>query len=151
MLKAVTRAVDKAIVQLQRSYDEFKVNVPIGSISDDGKTIEVPIGLKEGVTEKSRYDVLMPSKDPDTGHVKYKKIAEIKPVKDKIWDNRFGALEDAEMRAKAAAAGKAIKDEDGEGGGNAYLTSTSFSIVTRTGEIYPGCVVKESTIKASKK
>ena len=152
MLKAVTRAVDKAIVQLQRSYDEFKVNVPIGAISADGKTVEVPIGLKEGVNEKSRYDVLLPSKDPDTGKVKYQKVAELKPVKDKIWDNRFGALEEAEMRAAAKAAGQEIKAEEGEEGeGNVYLTSTTFDIVIGAGKIFPGCVVKESTIKAQKK
>ena len=152
MLKAVTRAVDKAIVELQRSYDEFKVNVPIGAISADGKTVEVPIGLKEGVNEKSRYDVLMPSKDPDTGKVKYKKVAELKPVKDKIWDNRFGALEEAEMRAAAKAAGQEIKAEEGEEGeGNVFLTSTTFDIVIGANAIVPGCVVKESTIKAQKK
>lgn len=152
MLKAVTRAVDKAIVELQRAYDEFKVNVPIGAISADGKTVEVPIGLKEGVNEKSRYDVLMPSKDPDTGKVKYKKVAELKPVKDKIWDNRFGALEEAEMRAAAKAAGQEMKPEEGEDGeGNVYLTSTTFDIVIGANAIVPGCVVKESTIKAQKK
>ena len=152
MLKAVTRAVDKAIVELQRAYDEFKVNVPIGAISADGKTVEVPIGLKEGVNEKSRYDVLMPSKDPDTGKVKYKKVAELKPVKGKIWDNRFGALEEAEMRAAAKAAGQEIKAEEGEDGeGNVFLTSTTFDIVIGANAIVPGCVVKESTIKTQKK
>ena len=151
MLKVVTRAVDKAIVELQRSYDEFKVNVPIGAISADGKTVDVPIGLKEGVNEKSRYDVLLPSKDPDTGKVKYQKVAELKPVKDKIWDNRFGALEEAEMRAAAKAAGQEIKAEEGEESGNVYLTATTFDIVIGAGKIFPGCVVKESTIKAQKK
>ena len=151
MLKAVTRAVDKAIVELQRSYDEFKVNVPIGAISADGKTVDVPIGLKEGVNEKSRYDVLLPAKDPDTGKVKYQKVAELKPVKDKIWDNRFGALEEAEMRAAAKAAGQEIKAEEGEESGNVYLTATTFDIVIGAGKIFPGCVVKESTIKAQKK
>ena len=150
MLKAVTRAVDKAIVQLQRTYDEFKVNVPIDGFDEVNKTVDVPIGLKEGVNEKSRYDVLLPSKDPDTGKVKYKKVAEIKPVKGKIWDNRFGALEEAEMRAAAKAAGKEIKDGE-DLSGNAYLTATTFSIVTGASAIVPGCVVKESTIKAEKK
>lgn len=150
MLKAVTRAVDKAIVQLQRTYDEFKVNVPIDGFDEVNKTVDVPIGLKEGVNEKSRYDVLLPSKDPDTGKVKYKKVAEIKPVKGKIWDNRFGALEEAEMRAAAKAAGKEIKDGE-DLSGNAYLTATTFSIVTGAAYIVPGCVVKESTIKAEKK
>ena len=151
MLKAVTRGVDKAIVQLQRTYDEFKVNVPIGEISADGKTVDVPIGLKEGVNELSRYDVLMPSKDPDTGKIKYQKIADLKPVKGKIWDNRFGALEDAETRAAAKAAGQEIKDDpDGEEG-DVNLNATTFEVVTRLGQIVPGCVVKESTVKVQKK
>lgn len=151
MLKAVTRGVDKAIVQLQRTYDEFKVNVPIGEISADGKTVDVPIGLKEGVNELSRYDVLMPSKDPDTGKIKYQKIADLKPVKGKIWDNRFGALEDAETRAAAKAAGQEIKDDpDGEEG-DVNLNATTFEVVTRLGQIVPGCVVKEATVKVQKK
>ena len=59
MFVACTRAVDKAIVQLQREYEEFKVNVPIYRVNPDG-TVDVQIGLKEGVNNRSTYEVLMP-------------------------------------------------------------------------------------------
>lgn len=141
MLKVCTRAIDKSIVQLQREYEDFKVNVPIHSINGDG-TVDVQIGLKEGVNEKSRYSVLMPVED-ELGRISYEKIGQLKPIKGKIWDNRFGALEDAE----ALASDKDAKaDEDAEGG-NAYLSATTFKIVTGGDRIVQGCLVREEKIK----
>lgn len=154
-LKVCTRAIDKAIVELQREYDEFRVNVPIYAVNDDG-TVEVKIGLKEGVNENSRYEVLMP--DMSSGVTRYKKVGMLKPVPGKIWDNRFGALEEAEMlkadRAEAEASGseeelaavEAAEDADGEG--DAYLTSTTFSIISGANAITTGLLIREETIKA---
>lgn len=144
MLKVCTRAIDKSIVQLQREYDEFKVNVPIYRINEDG-SVDVQIGLKEGVNIKSEYDVLMPEEDED-GRLFYTKIGSIRPVKGKIWDNRFGAMEDAEALANDKSA-KA--DEDAEGG-NAYLEATTFKVITGGNRIVPGCLVREATIKRVK-
>lgn len=141
MLKVCTRAIDKSIVQLQREYDDFKVNVPIHKINDDG-TVDVQIGLKEGVNEKSRYDVLMPVED-EMGRITYTKVGQLRPVKGKIWDNRFGALEDAE----ALAADKDAKADEDAAGGNAYLSATIFKVVTGGNRIVPGCLVREETIK----
>lgn len=140
MLKVCTRAIDKSIVQLQREYEEFKVNVPIYRINDD-KTVEVQIGLKEGVNKDGLYHVLMPVED-ELGRITYNKIGELKPIEGKIWDNRFGALEDAE----ALAADKGAKaDEDAEGG-NAYLSATTFKIISGADRITPGCLVREKKI-----
>lgn len=174
MLTVCTRAIDKAIVQLQREYDEFKVNVPIYEVNDDG-TVLVKIGLKEGVNSKSKYEVLM--KDESDGVLKYKRVGMLKPVADKIWDNRFGALEEAEMLAaeeKAAAdslasnpapteevvvaedtaadaantADAEITDESEEDeNGNVYLEGTTFKITSGAGKIYPGMLIREVTIK----
>lgn len=141
MLKVCTRAIDKSIVQLQRDYDEFKVNVPIYSINGDG-TVDVQIGLKEGVNIKSEYDVLMPVED-EHGRLYYSKVGSIRPISGKIWDNRFGAMEDAEALAYDE---DAKADEDAEGG-NAYLSATTFRIVTGGSRIVPGCLVREATIK----
>ena len=164
-LKVCTRAVDKAIVELQREYDEFKVNVPIYSVNEDG-TVDVKIGLKEGVNEKSRYEVLMP--DRSSGVTQYKKVGMLKPVPGKIWDNRFGAKEEAAMleadrkaaEAEAAAAGEGTEEaakaeveaevagaEEAAETGDAYLTATTFSIVSGAGNIYPGLLIREETIK----
>ena len=148
------RAVDRAIVKLQREYDEFKVNVPITTVNDD-RTVEVPIGLKEGVNLKSRYEVLQARRD-ENGKVTYQRIGMLAPVEGYIWDNRFGALDDARAEAAASAAEKAEKqkaakqnnDPDDEGEGNALLTSTRFKIVEgNVNRIMPGSLVRECRIK----
>lgn len=144
MLKVCTRAVDKAIVELQREYDEFKVNVPIYRISEDGKTVDVQIGLKEGINEKSRFEVLMPVEDED-GNLQYEKIGMIQPEKGKIWDNRFGALEEA--REAASEDGPKSKDEDAADLESAMLTASTFKVTSGAGKIVPGCLVREVTIK----
>ena len=145
LMKVSTRAIDKAIVELQREYDEFKVNVPIYKVNGDG-TVDVQIGLKEGVNEKSEYDVLMEAEDENGRHY-YERVGSIKPVADKIWDNRFGAREDAE----ALAADPKAKQEKGEEVGNVELNATTFKITSGENKIVPGCVVREVTIKAIKK
>lgn len=142
MLKVCTRAIDKSIVELQREYDEFKVNIPIGNINTDNKTVEVPIGLKEGINEKSQFDVLMKEQNDD-GSYTYNKVGKIQPIKGRIWDNRFGALEEAQALAEDGAKG------DGEGG-NAMLTATTFKILDGANKIVPGCMVREVTIKRTK-
>jgi len=145
MLKVCTRAIDKSIVELQREYDEFKVNVPIRAIDPDKKTCEVAIGLKEGINEKSQFDVLMKTQDPETGAVSYEKVGKIQPVKGKIWDNRFGALEDAE-----AIANEGAKKSEEDGDGDASLTATTFKILDGANKIGVGYLVREVTIKRAK-
>lgn len=86
-----TRAIDKSISNLQKNFDEFKVFTPLISVDP----LRAYIGLKEGVDEDSRYEVLEKSVD-DMGRIKYKRVGEVKPEKDKIWDNRFMAEFDNE-------------------------------------------------------
>ncbi|MEG1671986.1 MAG: hypothetical protein RR221_01235 [Alistipes sp.] len=142
MLKVCTRAIDKSIVQLQREYDEFKVNVPLYKINEDG-TVDVQIGLKEGINAKSQFDVLLPIEMED-GKTRYDKVGKIEPLADKIWDNRFGADEDAEI----LAADKDAKSTDAEeAAGNVALTATTFRVLSGANKIIPGCLVREVTIK----
>lgn len=145
MLKVCTRAIDKSIVELQRSYDEFKVNVPILSISEDKATCTIPVGLKEGVNEKSVYKAIEYVQDPETNTYTWKTIATLKPVKGQIWDNRFGAQEDAE----AIASGEAKASEE-DGQGNASLTATTFEITSGADRLMEGTLVREETIKRVK-
>ncbi|MBE9488472.1 MAG: hypothetical protein IMY73_04735 [Bacteroidetes bacterium] len=137
MSKTCTRAIDKSIVELQREYDEFKVNVPITQVNEDG-TVNVPIGLKEGLNEKSVYDVMIATKNEENKTI-YEKVGRIKPVKGKIWDNRFGALEDAEEDING--------DDDEAKIGNAKLTSSTFEITRGKNKIFSGCLTREVTIK----
>lgn len=157
MLKVCTRAIDKSIVQLQRDFDEFKVNVPIYRINED-KTVEVQIGLKEGINSRSQFDVLMAVQD-EAGHTVYEKVGRIQPVEGRIWDNRFGADEEAaaaaaelqkntnkELENEVRAAGKEAKSGD-EPLGNVSLMATTFRVLSGANRIVPGCLVREVTIK----
>jgi hypothetical protein len=93
--KVCTRAIDKSIVELQKAHEEFRVKTPI---FQTGSTIQVKIGMKEGVTSDSRFEVLEQSID-ETGKTQYKRAGIIRPVSGKIWDNRYMA---AEERAEGA-------------------------------------------------
>lgn len=138
MLVVCARAIDKSIVKLQREYEDFKVNVPIYRIDQKKKTVDVQIGLKEGINSKSEFDVLMPRED-ESGHITYERIGHIKAISNKIWDNRFGALDEARSGG--------TKTEKGEAKGNVNLDATTFKILSGAGKIIPGCLVREVTIK----
>jgi hypothetical protein len=143
MAIACGRALDESIVKLQREFDQFKVNVPILSINSDEKTCEVAIGLKEGINEESKFEVLMQVEDEE-GNISYDRIGTIEPIPGQIWDNRMGALEIAEAYA---ADGEKVKQDEDSAEGNAYLKATTFKITTGADRIYPGCLVQEIKIK----
>lgn len=116
-LKVCTRAIDKSISDLQKSFDEFKVFTPLIST----EPLCAYIGLKEGVDEDSRYEVLEKILDSN-GRTKYERVGEIKPVKGQIWDNRFMA------------------EFDKEDGSN--LKYTTFKKMSGK-EFYPGMLIRE--------
>ena len=115
--KVCTRAIDEAIVQLQRNFDEFKIKTPLLQTNP----IIASIGKKEGVNENSLFEVLEILED-ESGRTSYKKVGTVKPVRNKIWDNRFMATE--------------------EGFDNADLSVTEFSNVSG-GNFYPGMLIRE--------
>lgn len=117
VLKACQRAFDENVANLQKNFDVFKIKAPL--ISTEPITCE--IGLKEGVTPDSKFEVLEVGED-EKGHVEYKRKGTIKPVKGKIWDNRFMAKE--------------------EGAENSDLGFTTFTKVSG-GDFYPGLLVRE--------
>ena len=117
--KTMQRAIDKSIVELQRQNEVFRVKVPIFEVADD--EIRVQIGLKEGVSDKSRFEVLERLVDDD-GRTRYRRVGTIRPRKDRIWDNRFMAVE-----------------EEAE---NADLNYTAFEVLSGFG-FYPGMLVRE--------
>lgn len=90
VIRAVcARAIDESIIALQRNHDEFKIKSPIVSVEPE---ITAFIGLKEGVNERNRYEVLEPRTD-ENGKRKYVRVGVVQPVKGKIWDNRYMAAE----------------------------------------------------------
>ena len=88
--RASTKSLDAVIVKLQKNHDEFKTKTPLFT----GEPITAKIGMKEGVTEKSKFDVLEQQMD-ENGKTKYVVVGSIKVDTSKpIWDNRFGANEE---------------------------------------------------------
>ena len=124
------RSIDKNIAALQLQYEDFKVKTPVYEevFNEKGKSIgyAVKIGLKEGITEQSSFQVVRKEVDPETNKTKYRYVATLKPVKGKIWDNRFMAAEDDDNKDKDAAA-------------------LSYTLMKKTagGEILPGMLVIE--------
>lgn len=114
------RTLDESVVKLQRNYEEFKIKEPIYEVDEKG-FVHAKIGLKEGITQDSKYEVLERVETAD-GTKKYKKVGMLKPVKNKIWDNRYMALEDGQP--------------------NADLGYTTFK-VTQGKDLYPGLLIRE--------
>ena len=96
--KACQRAIDENIVDLQTEFEEFRTCSPILT----SEPITASVGMKEGVTTKSRFEVLERVENED-GTFKYKRVGVIEPLEGFIWDNRFMAEEEG---AEGALLGK---------------------------------------------
>lgn len=120
------RSMDKNIVALGKQYEDFKVKTPVYAVLTNNRgSIEgyaAKIGMKEGVTEGSKFQVVQRIQDPETGKTKYKYVATVKAKKGKIWDNRYNA----------------VLEQD-EGSTLPYTTFTK----TAGGEILPGMLLIE--------
>ena len=118
--------MDKNIVALGKQYEDFKVKTPVYQVLDNGKgRVEgyaAKIGMKEGVNENSKFQVIQRVLDPETGKTTYKYIATVKPKKGQIWDNRYNAV-----------------TEQADGATLPYTTFTKVS----GGEILPGMLLIE--------
>ena len=88
--KSTIKAVDAVIVKLQKNHEEFKTKTPLFT----GEPITAKIGLKEGLTNKSVFDVLEQRMKED-GKTEYVVVGTVKvDSKYPIWDNRYGAEEE---------------------------------------------------------
>ncbi len=114
--KACQRALDENIANLQKNFQAFQIKSPINV-----KSLEAQVGMKEGINENSVFEVLERVIDKD-GKVTYKKVGEVKPIKNLIWDNRY-------MAAEELAPG-------------ATLGATTFQKVSG-GNFVPGCLIRQ--------
>lgn len=114
--KACQRAIDENVANLQKNFDVFKVKTPLINV----EPICAQIGMKEGITEDSRFEVLEAVMKDDK--VVYKKVGELKPIEGMIWDNRYMAKE--------------------EGAPGADLGYTTFKRVSGH-DFYPGMLIRE--------
>ena len=117
--KACQRAIDENVVDLQREYEEFRTKSPLVSV----EPLTAYLGMKEGVTAKSRFEVLE-LVELENGKHKYNRVGVIEPINNLIWDNRFMAVE--------------------EGAAGATLGYTTFRKVSG-GEFSKGMLIREMT------
>lgn len=92
--KACQRAIDENVVDLQRNYEEFRTKSPLVSV----EPITAYVGMKEGVTSKSKFEVLEVV-ELENGKHKYNRVGVIQPIENLIWDNRFMAVEEGAQGA----------------------------------------------------
>jgi hypothetical protein len=83
---ATTRAVDKNIGKLQRTFEEFRVKTPLINT----EPIAAQIGTKEDIEKGDKFEVLEQILDED-GTTYYDKVGTIKV--NKVWDNAYLADE----------------------------------------------------------
>ena len=87
--KACQRAIDENVVDLQRNYIEFRTKTPLVSV----EPLTAFIGMKEGVTAKSKFEVLEVV-EMENGKHQYNRVGVIEPIENLIWDNRYMAVEE---------------------------------------------------------
>lgn len=116
--KVCARALDKNIAELQHQFADFRIKAPLISV----EPLKAYVGMKEDINEKSRYEVLEAVPD-DRGVTTYKRVGLIKPIKGKIWDNRYMA--------------------DEEKTNEAGLNGTYFEVVSGK-DFYPGMLIRET-------
>ena len=120
------RSMDKNIVELAKQYEDFKVKTPVYQVlyDDRGRILgyAAKIGMKEGINEASKFQVVQRVIDPATNKTTYQYVATVKPVKGAIWDNRYNAV---------------LEQADGS-----QLPYTTFKKVGG-GEIMPGMLLIE--------
>ncbi len=122
IVKTMYEAIDNNIQKLQKNFEVFKVKTPIIAIEPN---IIAPIGMKEGVNSKTRFDVFQVVEDKD-GVRKFENVGSVKPVKGYIWDNRYMA-------------------DFGKGSykGNTYIDGTYFKQING-GKLKPGMLLREA-------
>jgi len=120
------RSIDRNIVELGKQYEDFKLKTPVYEVlkSASGKIegYAAKIGMKEGITELSKFQVVQRVINSEKGETTYKYVATVKPKEGLIWDNRYNAV---------------LEEADG-----ATLPYTTF-VKTAGGEILPGMLLIE--------
>ena len=117
LVKVCTQTIDQNIAQLQHQYADFRIKAPLLSIDP----IKADVGVKEDITEESRFEVLERVID-ENGKVAYKQVGVIKPIKGKIKDNRYMVTEEESAFAT--------------------LDATEFEKVSGK-NFYPGMLIRE--------
>lgn len=130
LLQMITvRSIDKNIAKLQKRFEAFRVKAPITAIEYNPKKgtptgFRAMIGEKEGVEDDMKFEVL--ECKMVKGKIEYRRVAVLKPVKNRIWDNRFNALIE--------------NDKDGETEGTLFRIDGDK---TKANDIVPGMLIRQ--------
>lgn len=130
LLQMITvRSIDKNIAKLQKRFEAFRVKAPITAIEYNPKKgtptgFRAMIGEKEGVEDDMKFEVL--ECKMVKGKIEYRRVAVLKPVKNRIWDNRFNALIENE--------------KDGETEGTLFRIDGDK---TKANDIVPGMLIRQ--------
>lgn len=90
VLKLVTYwAIDKSFNKLQKKYEDFAVKTPIIDVENGIATVF--IGTKEGITPKSKFEVLQLKYNETQDVFRYVRVGKLSVEKKKIWDNRYSS------------------------------------------------------------
>lgn len=87
-------AVEESVAMLAKMYPVFR---PTSTYTCDGDNLYAYIGTKEGITNKTRYEVVEREETP--AGITYNRLATVRPVKDKIWNNKYTYIADHETTA----------------------------------------------------
>lgn len=106
--RATIKTIDNIISKLQAEYDVFKTKTPIF----EGDPLSAKIGLKEGLTAKTKFEVLE-KQLADDGTTSYVKVGLVKVDPNYgIWDNRYGADEENKSQETDRTYFKAISGSE---------------------------------------
>ena len=106
--KATVKSIDNVITKLQANYDIFKTKTPLYS----AEPLCAKIGLKEGLTKKTKFEVLEQQVNDD-GSTKFVQVGVVKvDTKYPIWDNRFAADEDNSQQVDTKTYFKPVKGKE---------------------------------------
>jgi hypothetical protein len=106
--RATVKSIEHVITKLQENYDVFKTKTPIYSV----EPLTAKIGLKEGVTTKTKFEILE-QQLTDEGILELVKVGTTKvDSKYPIWDNRFGADEENPNQETDKTYFKALSGKD---------------------------------------
>ncbi len=97
--KVCQRAIDKNIAQLQKEYEDFRVKTPLFSTTP----LCAKIGMKEDITPNTKFEVLEEVEDSE-GRTYYRRVGIVKPIKGRIWDNRYLAEYEKENKSNTRTA-----------------------------------------------
>lgn len=96
--QSLVRSIDKTFADLQKNHEDFRVKAPLIDVEKDN--ITAFIGMKEGVTSKTKFEVLEKVFDEKKGTFKYNKVCTLKVDGKRIWDNRYTLIDEDEGKKK---------------------------------------------------